>query len=314
MPLKNDILALMERERDKPLSGAALAERFGVSRNAVWKAVNALKDEGHLIETVGRRGYLLSGESDRLSAEAIRAALDGRLPDVKVIVRGEVGSTNDEAKLFLMTDQSSRAVIAADRQLRGRGHLGREFYSPAGTGLYLSVILRPDKPLERASMYTAAAAVAAARAIEKTAGARAEIKWINDLYINGRKVCGILTEADADFETGRVRSMVIGIGINVTTESFPDELTGKAASLGKRVPRCRLAAELVSELFDIVDNESDFMDEYRERCFLIGREISLTDGEGSFTGTVRGISDSCALILDTAEGRKSFAHGSITDF
>ncbi len=314
MPLKNEILTLMETERGRFFSGAALAEKFGVSRNAVWKAVNALKDEGHLITAVGKKGYMLSEQSDRLSAEAVRAALGKGFDDVKILICDEVDSTNNAAKRLLAEENLSRAVIIADRQLNGRGHSGREFYSPAGTGLYLSAVLRPDKPFHEAVMYTAAAAVAAARAIERTAGVSTQIKWINDLYLGGRKVCGILTEADTDFETGRVRSMVIGIGINVTTVSFPDEMADKAASLGINVPRCRLAAAVIAELYGIIDNQSDFMDEYRRRCFIIGREIGFSDGSRSFRGTVAGIGEGCELILDTDEGRFIFPHGEITDF
>ena len=314
MPLKNDILALMEQERDKPFSGTALAERFGVSRNAVWKAVNALKDEGHIIETAGRRGYMLSGESDRLSEAAIRSCAGGALDDVRIVVKDEVSSTNDEAKRLMLSSPGSRAVVAADRQLCGRGRFGRAFYSPAGTGLYLSAVIHPDASFSRAVTYTAAAAVASARAIEKTAGVEAHIKWINDLYIGRRKVCGILTEADTDFETGRVRSMVIGIGINVTTESFPEDIADKAVSIGRRVSRCRLAAGVISELFGILDNESGFMDEYRSRCFVIGREIGFFDGSERFRGRVAGIGDGCELILDTAGEIRSFSHGEITDF
>ena len=314
MPLKNDILKLLEKERGKVISGTALAEKFGVSRNAVWKALNALKDEGHLIETVGRKGHMLSEESDRLSEEAIRAALDGKLGEVKLFVCEEVSSTNDEAKKLLIEDPHTRAVVIADRQLRGRGRYGRDFYSPAGTGLYLSAVIHPDKPFVEAVMYTAAAAVAAARAIERTTGINTQIKWINDLYIGERKVCGILTEADTDFETGRVRSMITGIGINVTTADFPSEIKDKAVSLGKKIPRCRLAAELISEFYTLTENESDFMDEYRNRCFIIGREISFSDGRKQYRGRAAGIGDGCELILETDEGTLSFAHGEITDF
>lgn len=314
MPLKNDILGLLEKERGKIISGTALAEKFGVSRNAVWKALNALKEEGHLIETVGRKGHRLSEESDCLSEEAIRAALGGRLSGLKIVVCGEVSSTNDEAKKLLADDPKAKAVIVADKQLRGRGRFGREFYSPAGTGLYLSAVIHPDKPFAEAVLYTAAAAVGATRAIKKTAGTEAQIKWINDLYIGGRKVCGILTEADTDFETGRVRSMVIGIGINVTTDDFPDDIKDKAVSLGRRISRCRLAAELIAELYTLTENESNFMDEYRSRCFIIGRDITFSDGRKIYRGKCAGIGDGCELILETDKGTISFPHGEITDF
>lgn len=315
MALKNDILSLMESEHGEVLSGSMLAERFGVSRNAVWKAVNALKEEGHSVETVGRKGYRLTDGSDILSEEGIRSFLPEKLRSSRLAVAKEVGSTNDEAKKLSMDYPSEPAVFVADSQLSGRGRFGRKFYSPAKTGLYLSIVFYPHEQLNRAVVYTAMAAVAAARAAEKVCGIRPQIKWINDLYIGERKVAGILTEAETDFETGEVRRMIVGIGVNITTEDFPDSIREKAASLGVKVRRNQLAAEMISEFFSIAEEKPDgFMDEYRSGCFLIGREILFYDGSREYRGTVVSIGDACELVLDTPDGRQTFSHGEILRF
>ncbi|MCD7742336.1 MAG: biotin--[acetyl-CoA-carboxylase] ligase [Ruminococcus sp.] len=314
MALKNKLLALLEQQRGEALSGTALAEQFGVSRNAVWKAINALRDEGHEIESVGKSGYRLSPNSDLLSSEGIGALLSEDLCDVKIFTFDEVASTNDEAKRFCVAD-SSRAVFVSDCQTDGRGRYSRCFYSPARTGLYLSAVIHPNMSIEDSSVYTAVAAVATARAIESQTNVSPKIKWVNDLYVDGKKICGILTEAMTDFETGQVRSMVIGIGINVTTESFPDEISDKAASIGVFTSRNELAASIITELYHLTNlSPNDFMEEYRSRCFIIGREIEFSDGKQSYRGRVVGIGDKCELLLDVSGEIRCFTHGEITGF
>ena len=313
MALKNDILALFELNKGEVFSGTELAEKFGVSRNAVWKAINSLKDSGYSIEAVGKKGYKLSADCNLLSVEGIKAFLPSELNGIKLFVYKQTASTNDEAKSFCV-NSNSRAVFVAEQQTEGRGRFGRSFYSPPETGLYLSAVFHPNKPIESSALYTAAAAVATARAIENQAGVLPKIKWVNDLYLDNKKICGILTEAITDFETGQVRSMIIGIGINITTDFFPGELDKKAASIGVDVPRCALSASIISELYSLIDGDENFIDEYRKRCFIIGREIEFFDGKKSFNGVAKGIGENCELILKTDSQTKSFSHGEITKF
>lgn len=315
MALKSEILTLLEQRQGEPLSGAMLAERFSVSRNAVWKAVNALKEEGHLIESIGKRGYALSKDSDLISSEGVKGFLPESLADIKILTYKQVESTNDEAKKFCLSNPEERAVCIAEQQTAGRGRFGRSFYSPPETGLYLSTVTHPNKSIERAAVYTAAAAVAAVRAIRRETGVEPQIKWINDLYLGRQKICGILTEAITDFETGEVRSMVTGIGINITTEDFPENIRGKAASLGQRVQRNRLAAAIIGELYALYESEpSEFMDDYRRCCFLIGQEITFSDGRNEYCGKVADIGDGCELLLDSGVETLCFTHGEITEF
>ena len=310
MALKNQILAMLEQSRGEPLSGTALAREFGVSRNAVWKAVNALKAEGHIIGTAGKQGYQLAEDSDELTAEGIRACMIG-FENIKILTYKQVASTNDEAKKFCVVNSGERAVFIAEKQTAGRGRFGRSFYSPE-SGLYLSAVTHPNRTIERSVVYTAAAAVAAVRAITKVCGAEPKIKWINDLYLDCRKICGILTEAVTDFETGEVRSMITGIGVNLSTENFPDELREKAAGLGRGVRRNQLAAQIICELYQLSELEpSAFMEEYRRDCFLIGREIVFFDGEKELRARVADIGAGCELELDIDGEKRSYIHGEI---
>ncbi len=315
MALKNDILLLMEQSRSEVFSGSYLAERFGVSRNAVWKAVNLLKDEGHSIETVGRKGYRLTGDSDLLSEEGIRGFLNEELHGIRLFVEKEVGSTNEEAKRRSISFPGENFVLVSDRQLSGKGRMGRSFYSPAGTGLYLSCVIYPHQQMKRAVIYTAMAAVAAVRAVSSVCGVHPKIKWINDLYIDGRKTAGILTEAETDLETGEAHRLTVGIGLNITTCVFPEELKDKVTSIGVQVQRNRLAASIISEFYTLAaEKPASFMEEYRRDCFLIGREITFSDGEREYAGKVAGVGDGCELILDTEGERKYFTHGEILSF
>ncbi|MBE0601466.1 MAG: biotin--[acetyl-CoA-carboxylase] ligase, partial [Firmicutes bacterium] len=191
MPLKEELLRVLETSRAHPVSGQELARRFSVSRTAVWKAIGELKAQGYQIVSATKRGYQLSDADDHLSASAIAGMLDDRLP---VYVYDTVDSTLSEAKRRY-ADGERRFLIAADAQTAGRGRRGRQFFSPKGTGLYLTLALPLSCAVEAAPSITAYAAVCVCRAIETLAGQQARIKWVNDVFIDGKKVCGILTEA-----------------------------------------------------------------------------------------------------------------------
>lgn len=317
MALKNDILSLMEQNRTKIFSGRELSEHFDVSRNAVWKAVNTLKEEGHTIESVGRKGYRFSKDSNVLSEEGVRVSLIESLHDIRLFVAKEVGSTNEEAKHMAAQYPNEPLMFISDKQYSGRGRMGRSFYSPAETGLYMSCVFypKPREPFSKAVIYTAMAAVAVVRAINSVCTVRPKIKWINDLYIDERKVAGILTEAETDLETGETHRLTVGIGINITTADFPLEIRGKAASLGVNVVRNRLAANIINEFYTLAaEKPDDLMEEYRRDCFIIGRDVTFSDGLQLFKGKVAGVGDNCELILDVDREKLTFSHGEILVF
>ena len=314
MSVKRELIKILSLSPGRFFSGAALADTLGVSRNAVWKAVEALRKDGYEISAVTNKGYSLCGGTAVLSAEAVCAFADSRLDGVSVKVFESIDSTNAEAKR--VADKTpGPLLILAEQQTAGRGRLGRSFYSPPGTGLYMSLMYHPDTSLSENLSVTAAAAVAVVRAIEKLTDMKPQIKWVNDIFINGKKVCGILTEAVTDFESGTDISVIVGIGINVTTESFPPEVGETAASIGvSRLDRNRLASEVAAELLRLIKNLGDrsFMEDYRQHSMVIGREITYIKNGISHSATAISIDDDGGLKVSGDQGITVLNTGEIT--
>ena len=317
MSTKNEVLSALMTEREA-ISGEKLARRLKVSRNSVWKAIEQLRGEGCVIDAVTNRGYKLVALSDRISAPEIegftRTRELGRHPEV----HDRLDSTNTRAKLLAAQGAPHGYLVCADSQSSGRGRFGRAFFSPERSGVYISYILRPTLPAERAVMITSMAAVAVARAIETVADVDVKIKWVNDLYVNDRKVCGILCEASMDFETGQLEYAVLGIGINVTAMKFPAELADIATSIenecGKSVSRSRLIAEISNQLEALYGQleTREFMKESRERSNVIGREVEVSRGGERFPARVLDIDESGRLVIQTADGVSRVGSGEIS--
>ena len=227
MSTKEKLLELLEENREEYLSGEELAGTLAVSRAAVWKAVKSLQQEGYPIDAVTNRGYRLSRGGDRLSAPGIRKYLKGACRELPITVVEETQSTNTALRALAEAGAPEGTVYIAQSQTGGRGRMGRSFFSPAGTGLYLSLLLRPTtwEPA-RAAQLTAAAAAAMCEAIREVTGKEPGIKWVNDLLLDGKKVCGILTEASFSMESGVLEYAVLGLGVNVYPPEggFPKEL------------------------------------------------------------------------------------------
>lgn len=310
MNVKESLLGAFAASGNNYISGSALAEQLGVSRNAVWKAVKALESEGYIIESVTAKGYRLSKNSNHLSEQLISSKLSSSVLGSSVIVLDETDSTNNYAKKLVQKNAPHGTVVVADRQTAGKGRLGRSFVSSKGIGLYMSVILRPDFGISVAPLITSVAAVAAAEAVERLCGAEVRIKWVNDLYMNGRKICGILTEASMDMEMRSLESAVIGIGINVrkTGDSFDEELSRRATSIedetGISVDRNELCAAVISCLdkcLGMIEDRS-YLGEYRRRELLTGNIITANIGNETVTGKAVGIDDNANLVIETENG------------
>ena len=324
MPLKNALLEALLSSDGESLSGSVLASRLGVSRAAVWKAIDQLREEGYVIEAGTNRGYRLISENDRLSVPAIRRRRTRTGLGADIRIYPELTSTNDKAKELANEGAADGTVILADSQSAGKGRRGRSFFSPPGSGLYLSVILRPRLTGELASRITSAAAVAAARAVEREAAlpeGTVGIKWVNDLYIRDRKICGILTEAALDLESGLLDYAVLGIGINTTPISFPEELRPIATSVsnecGHPVSRSALAACLLDELERELPGIGEappcrFLEESRRRSVVVGREVLVTKGEATFPARAVEIDDEGGLVVETAAGRQTLRSGEVS--
>ena len=227
MTVKSKLLGILEQQKGETLSGEKLAEELHCTRAAIWKAVKALREEGYTIEAGQNKGYMLVKDSHRLSVEAIRPFLVS--PEVYLKVYQETDSTNRAAKEAAVTGTAGHGgCVVAGKQTAGRGRRGRSFYSPEEAGLYLSVILKPQGSLRESLLLTAEAAVAVYKAVLRVTGISLDIKWVNDLYYHDRKVCGILTEAVTDFESGEIDFAVVGIGLNLyeAAEGYPSELRG----------------------------------------------------------------------------------------
>ncbi len=310
MNVKESLLNTLAASGGEYISGAALAEKLGVSRNAVWKAVKALQTEGYTIESVTSKGYRLAMNNNRLSEKLITAHLNTKLLGRQLKVFDEINSTNTAAKELASGGAPHGTAVVADTQTMGRGRLGRTFVSPAGTGIYLSVILHPDLELEATSMMTIAASVAVAEAIEELTGVPVQIKWVNDIYLGGKKICGILTEASLGLEMKSLDYAVIGIGVNVRSVrgEFDSELIQTATSIedetGLVIDRNALCAAILDRLEVYTDDLRDrsFLKGYRRRELLTGNDITAMVGSQPFTGKATGIDGNGNLIVELPDG------------
>lgn len=312
MNVADAVLELLQ-ESPGPISGEEMARRLAVSRNSVWKAVNKLKEAGYEISAVTNRGYQLLSESNVLSSANIRRQLSGAAEQVLIDIRESVTSTNTVLKEIAEQGGKEGMVVIAEQQSSGKGRLGRSFYSPKGSGLYLSILLRPRFSAEESLSITTAAAVAVAEAVDAVTGEASQIKWVNDVYFHGKKVCGILTEASVDFENNGLHYAVLGIGVNLREpeDGFTGELQKVAGALFREAPppgsRAKLAAEILNRFFAYYRAlpVRTFMPEYRKRSLLTGMEITFQVGEKLCEGTVLGVDDQARLRIRLPDGTET---------
>lgn len=257
--------------------------------------------------------------ADLLDAAEIKKRLHSGLRCAEIIVKESVSSTNTVLKELAEQGASEGTVIIAEQQSTGKGRLGRRFHSPKGTGLYMSILLRPKFSAEESLSITTAAAAAVASAIESVTGRKALIKWVNDIYVDGYKVCGILTEASVNFKTNGLDYAILGIGVNIKEPEggFSDDIKDIAGALYKQQPpmntRNTLTAEILNRFFDYYNVISDrtFMNEYKKRSLLDGMKIHFVRGEEKYFGTVLGVDDSARLLVDTSSGIATFSAGEV---
>lgn len=283
---KDRVLDSLRRSGGSYVSGGALSAELSLSRTAVWKAVEQLRAEGFVIESAPKKGYRLLSGGDALTESVVRAYLRRR--DLDLRVYKSISSTNTVLKQLAESGAAEGTVLLAEEQTAGRGRMSRSFFSPPRSGLYMSLLLRPHLSAQLSTRITACAAVAVAEAIEELTGCRAEIKWVNDVLVDGKKVCGILTEGSIDCESGLMHYAIVGIGINIRPPEgdFPAELRQIAGALpaapdGEDL-RCRLAAAVLDRLMDLYEQlpEGDCCEAYKSRSCLIGREINILPLEG----------------------------------
>lgn len=310
--LTQKILTLLANRTAQPTSGQWLAEELGVSRNAVWKAVNRLKEEHYDIEVVPRKGYLLKNQGDILSGESVASFL----PDItndQVIYIPDIGSTNDYAKSLAEQGAEAWTMVLSNRQTAGRGRLGRSFHSPENSGLYMSIILRPRYAAKDASLLTIAAATAVAEAVEAIQEQPVGIKWVNDCYIGALKFAGILTEAAISMEDQTLRYAVVGIGINVyePEAGFPNALKNVACAVFparalQQNRRAELAADVCRRFRAYADDllAAEYMAGYRSRLNMLHRPVQLVSANKTETVVPYDINAQGHLLVRDQNGQE----------
>ena len=375
MKTKDKIRSLLLENRGETISGEKLAKECSVSRAAIWKAINALREEGLGIEGTTNGGYRISGDADVVSEQTVRAdlakmcaefgigpAVYAQVENARIECFSEIDSTNSYAKRLLsdagnlrradgsLTEigkQLSSSIYIAETQTAGRGRLGRNFYSPKQKGVYLSIIYVPEGGVKNPARLTASAAVAVKRAIKRLFNLEVQIKWINDVFYNGKKLCGILAEGITNFETGIIEAAVIGIGINISAseEDIPAELkhivgtiqgalqselreksAGADAIDGSETPslngaRSRLSAltvlEFLSVMKEMEENPSSVIQEYRDSSLLIGKKITVFplagEQKNSYEAEAVDIDENASLVVRLADGtQKTLSSGEVS--
>lgn len=317
------VLAMLKEHDGQFCSGEGMSRSLGVSRAAIWKAVDALRQDGYEITSVPRRGYRLESSPDRLSPGELQGSLEGCLIGGNLICLDCVDSTNNYAKKLADEGAPHGTVILTEQQTGGRGRQGKSFSSPDGKGLYLSVLLRPDLPPMEVVNLTAWTAVAVCDAIEQVIFQRPGIKWTNDIILHSKKLCGILTEMGLEAESGQLQYVVIGIGLNVSQseEDFGDELSPIAISLeqalGRKIRRAELAAAILRRLSSMMEDfptqKQAYLDRYRADCLTLGHQVRLIQKGETRLACAHSIDDDFALVVEWEDGsRETITAGDVS--
>jgi len=308
--LKKKVLYILEQEKGSVVSGGRLATTLGVSRNGVLNAIRRLRNDGNEIVSVPNTGYRLLETNDTLFEQIIRDGLTTTFTGQKMALLPTVHSTNQYLKEMETDNVDNGFVVIADEQTNGRGRRSRTFISQKREGAYFSILLKLDSAKQDIRLLTICAAVAVSKAIEKTCDIRADIKWVNDIFYSGKKICGILTEAMLSGELQELGSVIVGIGIN--TGNLPSELADIATSVqeatGVRGIRNQLIAEVLNQFESVYldytecNKKQDIIEYYKSRLFITGKQVLVTDTTNDYIATVLGIDDTGALLVRDDSG------------
>lgn len=314
MNTKQSVLLVLNENAGRAVSGQELAQRLGVSRNSVWKAVTALKKEGYNILSQTNQGYTLVNSIEVFDSNTINSYLSSSYP---IYIYDSISSSNVTAKELAQKGADEGTTVVALSQSNGKGRMGRSFLSESKNGLYMSTILRPQIPAHKCVNITVLGAVAVCEAIEELTSIPCQIKWVNDIYINDKKVCGILTEASINFECASLEYAVIGIGVNICEPEggFPQEISHIATSIFKeKAPqnfKARLCAKILERLFYHYNKieEKEYIDIYRKKSLIIGKSVSVHVGDKVIYGTAIDIDNDACLVVKTNNGIEKFNSG-----
>jgi len=320
---RETILSLLLSRQGDYLSGEAMSQQLGISRAAVWKAIESLRQEGYVIVSAPNRGYRLESGPDRIR----EGELAGHLTDCTIarnlLCLDTIDSTNTECKRQAMSGAPHGLAVLSEEQTGGRGRLGRSFQSPRGRGLYLSLLLRPQLPPGDVVDFTAWVAVAVCDGIEAACGVRPQIKWTNDIVLGHKKLCGILTELGLESETNSLQYLVTGIGVNVNQmpDDFEDEVRDIATSLsmhlGRPVRRAALAVEILRALDRMYQgfphNKQEYLERYRADCLTPGNQVQLITPVSRQEARALSIDDEFRLVVEFPDGtQKALSAGEVS--
>ena len=309
--MKSEILRLL-KESDTYISGQQICDQFHVSRTAVWKVIEQLKKEGYEIEAVRNKGYRLTCSPDVMSKAEIESLITSEWAGKKVVYSPETDSTNTQAKTAGEQKEAHGTLFVADKQNAGKGRRGRVWESPSGSSIYMTILLRPDIMPVKAPMLTLVMAVSVAEGIRQVAGLDTKIKWPNDIVLNGKKICGILTEMSTEIDY--INYVVIGVGINVNQDTFPEELQNTATSLkiesGHMYRRPELIAAIMErfeknyESFLLTEDLSGIQGIYNDMLVNKDREVRVLEPGNEYHAYAEGINEKGELIVKTPDGEE----------
>ena len=314
MSAKEKILDLLIENKGSYISGEELASTIGISRAGIWKNIKKLQNEGHLIDAVTNKGYMLKPSSDVFDEKSIRKHLEIPQDIVNFKILKETQSTNSIAYQMALSGEPEGLVVLSRQQSLGRGHKGHTFYSPAGSGIYLSILLRPSNlSSSKTGLITCMGASAMCRALRDVSGKDVRIKWVNDLFLDGRKVCGILTEGALDLESGLLGFSITGCGVNLypPKDGFPPELSDIAGSLFEDNvddAGSRISAGFLNHFFGYYEdfkkgNHEGFLNDYRQYSLIIGKNVKFDIDKEEHMGKVIAIDDLCRLVIQESGER-----------
>ena len=320
---REKVLSLLRERQGDYLSGEAMSRELGISRAGVWKAIEGLRQEGYTISSAPNRGYRLEAGPDRLRAGELSGPLSGSLVGGSLLCLDVIDSTNTECKRQAMAGAAEGLVVTAEEQTGGRGRRGRSFQSPRGKGLYLSALLRPRLEPAQVANFTAWVAVAVCDGIQAACGLRPQIKWTNDIILNGKKLVGILTELGLVSESNDLDYLVTGIGVNVNQSAgdfdpeIRDMATSLALSLGRPVRRSELAVQIIRALdrayAGFPQNQGEYLEKYRADCITIGRQVQVITPISRREGFAVAVDDGFDLLVQFPDGtEEAFSSGEVS--
>lgn len=305
MNLNDKIIQLFENNRNSYISIKYLSEKVNKSKKIIKENIKDLENKGYMFKK-NIKGYCLDKTCNIISKPGIYLFLNNYINFDNFYIFDEIDSTNLFSKTLNITENNYSLVIA-NSQTNGRGRLGRTFYSPKDTGIYMSLSYKCKKDMINPINITSIASVAVCKAIEKLTGKTIGIKWVNDLFFNDRKICGILTEGLSNSENGYIDSIIVGIGLNLSTNSFPEEISNIAGSLcDSTISKNEIIGEIINNLDYYLNNfnNSDFLEIYKDRSIILNKKINYYINNIKYSGLCVDINNDGELLVLNDETKK----------